>query len=77
MATETGRTKWSDERLDDLNQTMREGFDRTDRAIAGLRTEMRLGFARVDDRFDALQRTLILGLIGLIGTLLVVVIAAA
>ena len=70
MATEAERSKWSDDRLDDLNQNVREGFARTDRAIDDLRVEMRSGFARTDDRFDQLQRTLILGLIGLAGTLI-------
>jgi hypothetical protein len=49
---------------------VREGFARTDRGIDDLRVEMRSGFARTDDRFDQLQRTLILGLIGLAGTLI-------
>jgi len=70
MATEAERTKWPDERLDDLNISVREGFARTDHSIDGLRSEMHDGFARVDDRFDALQRTLILGLLGLAGTLI-------
>jgi hypothetical protein len=70
MAAETERSKWSDDRLDDLNQNVREGFARTDSAIDDLRVEMRSGFARTDDRFDQLQRTLILGLIGLAGTLI-------
>jgi hypothetical protein len=88
MATETERSKWSVERLDDLNQNVREGFARTDRAvddlrselrtgftaadgrISDLRMEMRSGFARTDHRFDQLQRALILGLLGLAGTLI-------
>ncbi len=77
MATETGRNKWSDERLDDLNANVREGFARTGRTIYELRTEVHDGFVRVDDalaridkRFDALQRALIVGLLGVTGTLI-------
>ena len=57
------REKWSDERLDDLNKKvddgfadtkaeMREGFARLDGDIKDLRREMNSRFERVDDRFD-------------------------
>lgn len=42
------REKWTDERLDDLNKKVDDGF-----------AEMREGFARVDARLDALNRTLL------------------
>ena len=38
---------------------------------------MQVGFARFDDRFDALQSTLILGLLGLAGTLVASIAAIA
>lgn len=74
--------RWSDERLDDLNDRVRSGFDRIDadlRSIRGemgaLRGEMNARFEQVDARFDALQRTMlqlgggiIVALIGLIAT---------
>lgn len=53
------RTTWTDERLDDLASRMDAGFDRVDRDIRGLRTEMRQGFALVDARFDAMHATLV------------------
>jgi len=55
MATEAERTSWPDERLDDLNLNVREGFARTDRSIEGLRSEMRTGFAATEDKFTDLR----------------------
>ena len=60
------REKWTDERLDDLNKKVDDGF-------ADTKAEMRAGFARVDGeirelrsemnaRFDALNRNLVGGL---------------
>jgi hypothetical protein len=41
------RTTWTDERLDDLSRRMDTGFERVDRDIRDLRSEMRAGFADV------------------------------
>ena len=49
---ETMRETWTDERMDDLNHRVDEGFRRVDADIRGLRTEM-------NGRFDSLQRTLL------------------
>jgi hypothetical protein len=43
------REKWTDERLDDLQDEMHRGF-------ADIRTEMREGFARVDADIRELRR---------------------
>jgi len=43
------REKWTDERIDDLNQ-------KVDRGFADLRTEMREGFERVDMRFAQVDK---------------------
>jgi hypothetical protein len=58
------REKWTDERLDDLNEKVDRGFARMDAR-----------FEHLEGRFDALNRTLfggyfvmIAGLIGLIAT---------
>ena len=59
------REKWTDERLDDLNKKVDDGF-------ADTKAEMRGGFARVDGeiaelrrdmnaRFDAVNRNMIAG----------------
>jgi tetrahydromethanopterin S-methyltransferase subunit G len=42
------REKWTDERLDDLDKKVGQGF-------ADLRTEMREGFAQMDARFDKID----------------------
>jgi hypothetical protein len=69
------REKWTDERLDDLNKKVDQGFERTENAIAETKAEMREGFARVDAdirelrgeisglnaRFDALNGRLLAG----------------
>jgi hypothetical protein len=48
------REAWTDERLDDLSARVDHGFDRVDGEIRDLRSEM-------NARFDAMQRTMIIG----------------
>jgi hypothetical protein len=63
---EAMREAWSDDRLDDLNHKVYEGFRRVDADVRSLRTEtkaefrslrgeMNERFDRVDDRFDRLN----------------------
>jgi len=52
---QTMRESWTDERLDDLRQEVRDDFRRVDERFD--RVDAR--FDRIDDRFDALQRTLL------------------
>lgn len=74
MAVTTPREKWTDERLDDLNKKvddgfadtrveMREGFARVDGEIRELRKDMKTRFNAIDARFDALNRNLLWGLV--------------
>ncbi|MDQ3724831.1 MAG: hypothetical protein M3335_02890 [Actinomycetota bacterium] len=63
------REKWTDERLDDLNKKVGDGFGRVEGQIKDLRGEMNSRFDRVDarfdsvnERFDALNRNLVGGL---------------
>ena len=63
---ESMREQWTDERMDDLSHRVSDGFNRVDadlRSIRGeigsLRTETNARFEHVDDRFDALQRTIV------------------
>jgi len=72
MARET----WTDERLDDLNARVEKGFDEVKLEIRDLRKEMNEGFARVDSKFDALdnrfdsmQRTMIICFAGIAGSI--------
>ena len=66
MAVMMPREKWTDERLDDLNKKVDDGF-------ADTKAEMRGGFARVEAsirelraemnaRFDAVNRNMIAGI---------------
>jgi len=63
------REKWTDERLDDLNKKvddgfsetkaeMRSGFARVDGEIKELRREMNARFGGVDNRFDSLKNSI-------------------
>lgn len=52
------REKWTDERLDDLNKKVDDGFEKTERAIAETKAEMREGFARVDADIQELRTEL-------------------
>jgi len=65
------REAWTDERLDDLNIKVDDGFAR----MEGRFDKMDARFDKMDGRFDALMRTMIQGgvvviaaLIGLIAT---------
>jgi hypothetical protein len=69
MAVMMPREKWTDERLDDLNKKVDEGF-------ADVKTEMRGRFAglearfdKIDERFDRMQQTLIAGFAVMIAAL--------
>lgn len=66
------RESWTDERLDDLNGRVGEGFDRIDRKIDHglrevrgevheLRSETNARFDRIDARFDSLIRVVAYG----------------
>ena len=57
------REKWTEERLDDLNRKVDDGFARVDGEIKDLRREM-------NARFDALNRNLIGGLFVLIAAVI-------
>lgn len=43
------RERWTDERLDDLNE-------KVDRGFAELKSEMKEGFAKVDKRFEQVDK---------------------
>lgn len=63
---------------------IREGFARTEAELIRLRTDMDDRFARVDERFDrmddrfvSLQRSLMMGLFGILAVLIAGLIALA
>lgn len=49
------REKWTDERLDDLNRKVDNGFADVRAEIADTKAEMRVGFARVDGEIKELR----------------------
>jgi hypothetical protein len=61
------RAAWTDERLDDLAEAMRSGFERVDRDIRELRTDMRAGFTELRAEMDALRQTMLRIGAGLLG----------
>lgn len=59
---EAMREKWTDERLDDLNGRVSDGFNRLDAEVRELRGEM-------GQRFDAMQRLILQVGAGMFATL--------
>jgi hypothetical protein len=70
MAVMMPREKWTDERLDDLNKKVDDGFARLDADIRELRRDMNEGFRSVDARFDAQNRNMMAGFFMVIVTIL-------
>lgn len=62
---QTMRESWTDERLDDLNRRVNEGFDRVDGDIGELRGEIRELRTEMNARFDSMQRTMVQTTVGL------------
>jgi predicted ribonuclease toxin of YeeF-YezG toxin-antitoxin module len=76
------REAWTDQRLDDLKESVNQRFDQVDKRfdqvdkkfeqvdtdIRELRSDMKTGFAEINARFDAMQRTMIIGFVSLVGT---------
>ena len=48
-------TEWNDDRLDELNGRVKEGFTKVDERFIRLEDEMKDGFAKVDERFIRLE----------------------
>jgi hypothetical protein len=68
---EAVREKWTDERLDDLNARMGEGFDRIDKDMREIRSELVAMNQRFDGRFAATHRLIIQVGAGLFGTMVI------
>jgi hypothetical protein len=62
---EAMREAWTDERLDDLNGKVDQGFRRVDADIRELRGDMNDRFDKIDDRLYAIQRTMLFGALAL------------
>ena len=64
------RAAWTDERMDDLLESVRSGFARTDQDIRELRTEMRHEFASLRTVMFTFGGGIIIALIGVIAAIL-------
>jgi hypothetical protein len=64
------REAWTDERLDDLNHRVDEGFGETRAEFREVRTEIRELRSEMNARFDAMQRTMIYGFVSLSAAML-------
>jgi hypothetical protein len=69
------KATWVDNRLDDLARRMDRGFDRVDTDLREIRSEMNSRFTAVDARFDAMQRTMIVGFASIVGSIVASVLA--
>lgn len=74
---QTMRESWTDERLDDLNGRVSEGFRQVDERfgrvegeIRDLRNEMNDRFDRVNERLDSIQRLIAFGAVAMSGSFL-------
>jgi hypothetical protein len=74
---QTMRESWTDERLDDLNDRVSDGFRRVDERfnrvegeIKDLRGEMNERFERVEGRLDSIQRLIAFGAVAMSGSFL-------
>ena len=68
------RATWTDERLDDLSESIRTGFARADQDIRDLRADTRSEFAALRAEIDALRLTVLrvggAGFLGIIAAIL-------
>jgi hypothetical protein len=70
MAVMMPREKWTDERLDDLNRKVDEGFARLDADIRELRRDLNALTTEMNARFDAVNRNMLAGFLMVILTIL-------
>jgi hypothetical protein len=68
---EAVREKWTDERLDDLSDRMGKGFDRLDKDIREVRSEVAGIRGEMNSRFEATHRLIIQVGAGLFGTMVI------
>jgi hypothetical protein len=52
------REAWTDERLDDLNKKVDDGFAKVDARFQRLEARMDAQFGQLNERFDRMQHTL-------------------
>jgi len=67
---EAVREKWTDERLDDMNQRMAEGFQRVDADLRELRSDMKAMQRLIVQVGGGLFGTMMIGFLSLIVTMI-------
>jgi tetrahydromethanopterin S-methyltransferase subunit G len=77
LKMETPMIEWNNDRLDELNERMKEGFAEVDERFVRLEGDMQAGFAKVDERFDKLNERfdriyylIVMTMVSLVGGLL-------
>jgi hypothetical protein len=78
------RESWTDDRLDDLREDMNRGSDRVRAEIGdaraetnSLRGEMNSRFNAIESRFDSMQRTMVIGCVTIVGSVVAASFGAA
>jgi tetrahydromethanopterin S-methyltransferase subunit G len=64
------REAWTDERLDDLNKKVDDGFAEVDKRFDRVETRMERGFSDLNQRLDRMQLALISALVTFCVTLI-------
>jgi tetrahydromethanopterin S-methyltransferase subunit G len=70
MAVMMPRETWTDERLDDLNKKVDDGFAEVDKRFDRLETRMERGFSELNQRLDRMQLALVAALVTFCVTLI-------
>jgi hypothetical protein len=70
MAVMMPRERWTDERLDELNKKVDDGFARVDKDIRELRGEVKNLRSEMNARFDAQSRNLIVAVVTIVAALI-------
>jgi archaellum component FlaC len=84
LKMERPMTEWNDDRLDELNGRMKEGFvevdkrfeqvderfEQVDERFVRLERDMKAGFDKLNERFDRLYYLILVTIVGLAGSLL-------
>jgi hypothetical protein len=64
------REAWTDERLDDLAGRMDRGFDEVKGEIRELRIETNGLRSEMNQRFDSMQRTMVIGFVAMFASII-------
>jgi hypothetical protein len=77
MAVMMPRETWTDERLDDLANRMDRGFDEVKGEVRDLRIEMNVLRSEMNQRFDSMQRTMVIGFVTMSAAIIAALVGVA